>query len=364
MLIRDIIKAVEDFAPLSLQESYDNSGVQVGDIYCEATGVLIAIDITEALIDEAINKKCNLVIAHHPLIFKGIKRLTGNSYIERCVWKAIKNDIVLYAAHTNLDNARDGVSYRMAQKLGLKNIRILAPQEGKLLKLVTFVPLSKAEQVRLALFGAGAGHIDKYSECSFNVLGEGTFKAGENTNPYVGEIGQQHMEVEVRIEVILTQSLVSPVIKALKDTHPYEVPAYDIIALQNVDESNGCGVIGELPHPTSALHFLQTVKQVFHVPCIKYSPLHQEQIKSIALCGGSGAFLYPQAMGAGADLFITGEIKYHDFFVHENRMIFAEIGHYESEQFTKELIYDIIREKFSNFAVHLAEVKTNPINYI
>lgn len=364
MQIRDIIKAIEEFSPLALQESYDNSGVQVGDINREATGVLIAIDITEELIDEAVNKNCNLIVAHHPLIFKGLKRLTGSNYIERCVWKAIKNDIVLYAAHTNLDNVSEGVSYRMAQKLGLKNIRVLAPQEGVLLKLVTFVPLPKAELVRAALFGAGAGHIGKYSECSYNVLGEGTFKAGEDADPYVGGIGQQHTEVEVRVEVILPRHLLSRVVKALKDAHPYEVPAYDIISLQNVDESNGSGVIGELPHEISALHFLKTVKEVFNVPCVKYSPLHKEQIKHIALCGGSGSFLYPQAMAAGADVFITGEIKYHDFFVHENRMVFAEIGHYESEQYTKELIYDIIREKFSNFAVHLAEVKTNPINYI
>lgn len=364
MQIRDIIKAIEEFAPLALQESYDNSGVQVGDVNREATGVLIAIDITEELIEEAVNKNCNLIVAHHPLIFKGLKRLTGSSYIERCVWKAVKNDIVLYAAHTNLDNVSEGVSYRMAQKLDLRNIRILAPQEDTLLKLVTFVPLPKAELVRTALFGAGAGHIGKYSECSYNVLGEGTFKAGEDADPYVGSIGQQHTEVEVRVEVILPQHLLARVVKALKDAHPYEVPAYDIISLQNVDESNGSGVIGELPHEIDAHHFLKTVKEVFNVPCVKYSPLHKEQIKHIALCGGSGSFLYPQAMAAGADVFITGEIKYHDFFVHENRIILAEIGHYESEQYTKELIYDIIREKFSNFAVHLADVKTNPINYI
>ncbi|MGL4332093.1 MAG: YqfO family protein, partial [Bacteroidales bacterium] len=215
MLIRDIIKVIEDFAPLPLQESYDNSGVQVGDVNSEASAVLIAIDITEELIDEAITKNCNLIVAHHPLIFKGLKCLTGSNYVERCVLKAIKNDIVLYAAHTNLDNVSEGVSYRMAQKLGLKNIRILVPQEGMLLKLVTFVPLAKAELVRTALFGAGAGHIGNYSECSYNVLGEGTFKAGEEADPYVGAIGQQHTEVEVRVEVILPRYLLSRVVKAL-----------------------------------------------------------------------------------------------------------------------------------------------------
>lgn len=364
MLIRDVIRVVEDFAPLALQESYDNSGLQVGDINQQLSGVLVAIDITEELIEEAINKDCNLIIAHHPLIFKGLKRLSGANYIERCVWKAVKNDIVLYAAHTNLDNVSEGVSHKMARKLGLRNIRILAPQEGTLLKLVTFVPLPKAEMVRTALFAAGAGHIGNYSECSYNVLGEGTFKAGEDTNPYVGDIGTQHTEVEVRVEVILPRHILPRVLKALKDAHPYEVPAYDIIALQNADDTSGSGVIGELPHEMSAQHLLESVKSVFGVACLKHSPLHKENIRTIALCGGSGSFLYPQAMGAGADLFITGEIKYHDFFVHENRMILAEIGHYESEQFTKELIYDIIREKFSNFAIHLAEVKTNPINYI
>ncbi|MGL5786576.1 MAG: Nif3-like dinuclear metal center hexameric protein [Bacteroidales bacterium] len=364
MQIRDIIACVEAFAPLALQESYDNSGVQVGDTAQEATGVLIAIDITEELIDEAIDKVCNLIVAHHPLIFKGLKKITGSNYIERCVLKAIKNNIVLYAAHTNLDNVANGVSYRMAEKLGLRNIKVLAPQEGLLMKLATYVPLPKAELVRTALFAAGAGHIGDYSECSFNALGEGTFKAGASASPYVGEIGSQHTEVEVKVEVVLPRYLLSRVLKALTDSHPYEVPAYDIISLQNANEATGSGLIGELPHEMNAVHVLRLIKELFNVPCLKYSPLHKDNIKRIALCGGSGSFLYPQAMAASADLFVTGEIKYHDFFVHENRMILAEIGHYESEQFTKELIYDIIREKFSNFATHLAETKTNPINYI
>ncbi len=364
MQIRDILNEIEAYAPLALQENYDNCGVQVGNDRKEVSGVLIAIDITEELIDEAIAKNCNLIIAHHPLIFKGVKKLTGKDYIERCIIKAIKHDIVLYAAHTNLDNVKTGVSYRMAQKLGLKNIRVLAPQAGMLMKLATFVPLKKAEMVRIALFAAGAGKIGNYSSCSFNALGEGTFKANENANPYVGDINEMHTEVETKVEVIFPRYQQNNILRALMEAHPYEVPAYDLIELANVTEESGSGVIGEFEHALSPVNALKRIKETFGVPCLKHSPVCKESVKSVALCGGSGSFLYPQAMANGADLFVTGEIKYHDFFVHENRIILAEIGHYESEQFTKDLIYDIIREKFSNFAIHLSEVKTNPINYI
>ncbi len=364
MKVKDIISEIENFAPLALQESFDNSGLQVGEVNASVTGILLCLDVTEEVIDEAVELECNLVISHHPLLFKGLKSLTGASYVERSVMKACKHGITIYAAHTNLDNVTGGVSYRMAEKLGLHNIRILSPQKNSLLKLVAFVPDKSAEKVRNALFAAGAGSIGNYDSCSYNVAGEGTFRAGEYTHPFCGEIGELHAEKETRIEIILPVHKKNAVVRALLLTHPYEEPAYDLYPLLNDWAQAGSGVVGELPGEEDELNFLQRTKNVFHADCIKHSSLSGRKIKEVAICGGSGAFLIPDAIRYGADIFITGEARYNDFYDVEKKILLAVIGHYESEICTKEIFFEIITKKIPNFAVHFSNVNSNPVNYL
>ncbi|MDH6533425.1 Nif3-like dinuclear metal center hexameric protein [Parabacteroides sp. 52] len=362
--VKDILNEIERFAPLPLQEDFDNAGIQVGDVNQLATGVLLCLDVTEAVIEEAIEKECNLIISHHPLAFKPFKSLKGSTYIERCLIKACKYDLVVYAAHTNLDNAIGGVNYRLAERIGLQNIRILSPQKGVLLKLVTFVPTSHAEFVRTALFKAGAGNIGNYDSCSFNLEGDGSYRAKEAAHPFRGEIGELHLEQEVRIETILPAYKRMAVTRALRSVHPYEEPAFDFYPLSNTWEQAGSGVVGELPREEDELIFLQRIKDLFDVQCIKHSSLTGKPIREVALCGGSGAFLIKEAIAYGADVFITGEAKYNDFFDVEDRILLAVIGHYESEVCTKEIFYNIISKKFPTFAVHFSNVNSNPVKYL
>lgn len=364
MKIKDILNALERFAPLPLQDGFDNSGLQIGLTEVEATGALLCLDVTEEIIDEAIQKGCNLIIAHHPLLFKGCKSITGKDYVERCVMKAIKNDIAIYAAHTNLDNATGGVNFKIAEKLGLINPQILSPKSDLLYKLVTFVPQAQAEEVRQTLFQAGCGHIGEYDSCSYNIQGEGTFRALDGAQPFCGEVGTLHTEPEVRIETIFPSFKKSAVVRALVQAHPYEEPAFDIYPLANSWSQVGAGVIASLPEPIDEKEFLLKVKNIFQVGSVKHSKLRGKSIQKVALCGGSGAFLLQQAIGAGADIFISAEIKYHDYFGNDDLILMADIGHYESEQYTKELFYSIIKDKFPTFALHFTEVNTNPIKYL
>ncbi len=360
----DIIQAIEAVAPLSLQESYDNAGLLTGNRAMEITAAVVCIDVTEDVIDEALDKNANLVISHHPLIFKGLKSLTGKDYVERTIIKAIKNDIAIYAAHTNLDNAVGGVNFKMAEMLGLKDVAILSPMSNQLLKLVTYVPLDDADRVRESLMEAGAGNIGRYDYCSYNCNGYGTFRAGEGTDPYCGEIGEMHREAETRIEVIVPRHCKSRVLKALVESHPYEEPAFDIIPIENEWMQAGSGVVGDFYGPMEELEFLERLKSVFKTGCVRHTTLTGRKIRRVALCGGSGSFLIPQATAVGADAFVTGEIKYHEFFGHEDDILLADIGHYESEQYTKDIFCDIITKKIPNFACYYTKVETNPINYL
>lgn len=362
--ISAIVKAIEDFAPTSFQESWDNSGLLVGNANHEIKSALITLDVTEAVIDDAILHGDELIIAHHPIIFGGLKSLTGKTEAERVVIKAIQNNIAIYAAHTNIDVAQAGVSWRMAQKLGLQNIQTLIPQRGLLKKLVTFIPLNDVDTVRAAIFDAGAGHIGNYDSCSYSVKGEGSFKAGENTHPHKGEKGTMHFEKEVRFETIFPINLQNNIIQALIKAHPYEEVAFDIYPLENIHNNIGLGAVGNLPIAENSIQFLNRVKTIFNCKTIRHTNIHTETISRIALIGGSGSSFLNQAIAADADVFITGDFKYHQFFDAENRIIIADIGHYESEQFTKELFYEIVTNKFSKFALRLSEVKTNPINYL
>ena len=364
MKIKDILKELETLAPLPLQESFDNAGVQVGDVEQEAVGALLCLDVTEAVVDEAIEKGCNLIISHHPLAFKPFKSLTGRTYVERCLIKACKYDLVIYAAHTNLDNAFGGVNYRLAEHIGLQRVRTLSPQKNALLKLAVFVPEAHAEVVRNALFDAGAGHIGHYDKCSFNVTGEGTFRAGENTRPFCGETGKLHYEKEVRIETILPAFRKSVVTCALLSAHPYEEPAFDFYPLDNAWNASGSGIIGELPESEKATDFLLRIKNTFRAVCVKHSALTEKPVCKVAVCGGSGAFLIPEAMAAGADVFVTGEAKYNDFLDVENKLLLAVIGHYETEICTKDIFFDFMSKKIPTFAVQISNRSSNPVKYL
>ena len=361
--IAELISELEHFAPQFYQESWDNSGLIVGDKTETITSVLLSVDVTESVVEEAIQKKANLIIAHHPIVFKGLKSLTGKNYVERTVIKAIKNDIAIYAMHTNLDVMGKGISYKMAEKLALKKIQTLDISNHPLKKLVVFVPKSHHDKVRTAILEAGAGHIGKYDSCSFNTEGTGTYRALEGSQPYVGELNKIHREEEIRIETIFPEHLKGNVINAIKATHPYEEIAYDIYTLNQSDKSIGLGKYGELPEPMEELDFLHLLKTKFKLQNLRHSPLLGKKIKHVAVCGGSCSFLIQKAKQK-ADIFVTADVKYHEFFDAENKVIIADIGHFESEQFSKEIFYDIISKKFSNFAVHFSEINTNPINYL
>ncbi|MDP6908691.1 MAG: Nif3-like dinuclear metal center hexameric protein [Flavobacteriales bacterium] len=364
MKAAEIIDYLEELAPLALQESYDNAGLLVGNRKAEIKGILISLDCTEDVIDDAISQNCNMIVSHHPVVFSGLKKFTGKSYIERTVIKAIKNDILLYAIHTNLDNILDGVNQKIADKLGLQNIRILNWKKQLLKKVVTFCPSEHAEKIREAMFSAGAGKIGNYDNCSFNTEGTGTFRGNENTAPFVGNQGEEHHENEVRLETVVPEFKVTDVLRAMKTTHPYEEVAFDIYPMDNVWKEVGSGMIGNLEKEVDALEFLKSLKETMQTDCVRYTLPHKKNVKRIAICGGSGSFLLKSAMTAKADVFITSDFKYHQFFDAENRIIIADIGHYESEQFTMELLADKLGKKFPTFAPRLTRVKTNPINYL
>ncbi len=363
MKIKELIQHLESHVPLSTQESYDNSGLICGDSDVAIQGALIALDCTEAIVDEAIQKSCNVIIAHHPIVFKGLKSLTGKNYVERTIIKAIKNDIAIYAIHTNLDNYRYGVNYKIGSLLGLKNLQILAPKSENQVKLAVYVPSEHADKVREAMNTSGAGSIGNYDSCSFNASGTGTFRALDGAQPFIGEAGQVHEENEVRVEMICRNEYVQKVISAVKNVHPYEEVALDIIPLQNEDPYQGAGMYGELEEPMQTEAFLTMVKETFRCPVIRHTALCKPSIQKAAFCGGSGSFLLNKAKSIDADIFITGDYKYHDFFDAEDQIIIADIGHYESEQFTVELIADLLKEKNITFAVRFAETNTNPVKY-
>jgi dinuclear metal center YbgI/SA1388 family protein len=362
MKISDIIQHLETIAPFHFQESYDNAGLIVGDASAECTGIIISLDAIEAVIDEAIDHKCNLVVAHHPIIFRGLKKLNGKNYVERTLIKAIKNDIAIYAIHTNIDNIKKGVNGKIAEKIGLKNLQILQPKENILKKLITFAPTDKAEEVRKALFSAGGGELGRYSECSFNTEGTGTFKPLQGADPFVGEIDKRHEEKEIKIEVIFPAYREQKMIRAMMEAHPYEEVAYDIISLGNHPSDVGSGLIGELEKETGEAEFLSHIKSTFRLKVIKHTSLSGNKVKKVAVCGGAGSFLIPVALSNRADVYITSDIKYHEFFDAES-MLLADIGHYESEQFTIDLLDAVLKEKFPNFAVRKTEVNTNPVQY-
>jgi dinuclear metal center YbgI/SA1388 family protein len=363
MNIQEIIDVLEAYAPPSLQEEFDNSGLLVGDAGRACTGVLCTLDATEAVIGEAVEKGCNLVVTYHPIVFRGLKRITGKSYVERAVISAIRKEVAIYAIHTNLDSVAGGVNGKIASLLSLSDLQPLEEKAGLLRKLFVFVPRTHAKGVRQALFSAGAGHIGRYSDCSFNGEGTGTYRAGEGTHPFAGRIGERHEEPEVKVEVIFPLYRQDAVIKAMKAAHPYEEIAFDLVSLENTHPQIGSGWIGTLPSPLEEGVFLSQLKNIFNLTVIRHSPLLSRPVSRVALCGGAGSFLTAKALGAGADWLVTADIKYHEFFAAEDRIVLADIGHFESEQFTVNLLHDILRGKFSTFAVLYSKTRTNPVHY-
>lgn len=362
MQVKDIISELECFAPLAYQESYDNSGLLIGETNMELTGALCTLDVTEEIIDEALKYNCNLIISHHPVIFSPLKKLTGKTPTEKIVLLAIKHNVAIFCGHTNFDNVYLGVNNKIAQKLNLIDLKILQPLSDNLVKLVTFVPCDHAERVRNSMFLAGAGHIGSYDSCSYNTEGYGTFRGSEDTNPYVGKKGEMHTEKETRIETIVPKPILGGVLNSMIKFHPYEEVAYDIYPITNTQANSGAGMIGILEKEISGAQLLEKCKNVFHCKNISYTGNENKSIKNIAVCGGSGSFLIDKA-ARNADAFITGDIKYHQFLDAKKDLFLLDIGHFESEQFTPEIFYDIIKEKFPTFAVRLSETRTNPVKH-
>ena len=362
--VKDVIRHLEFIAPPAYQESYDNCGLLTGEADAPIKGILVTLDCTEAVVEEAIERGCNLIVAHHPIIFKGLKRLTGANYVERTIIKAIRNRIGIYAIHTNLDNVHNGVNRKLCEKIGLTNLRVLIPKTLILSKLVTFVPHEHSGTVLTALYDAGAGQIGNYTNCSFSIDGEGTFKPTEHANPTIGEKHVQEIVSERRIEVLFPSYLQVRILNALRKAHPYEEVAFYITRLDNPNQEVGSGMVGELPAPLEPSEFLKRLKLSMDLKLIRHTRLLEHPIKTVAVCGGAGSFLLPYARQAGAQAYISADFKYHEFFDAEEDLVIADIGHYESEVCTKELLREVLIKKFPNFAINFSETVTNPISYL
>lgn len=364
MIIQDVINHLEELAPLAYAEDFDNVGLLVGDKNKALTGVLVTLDTLESVVDEAISNKCNLIVSFHPIIFKGLKKLNGGNYVERTVLKAIKHEIAIYAIHTALDNSLQGVNDIICNTLGIENKKILLPQQNTIKKLITYVPQKDADAVRLALFKAGGGNIGNYENCSFNTDGTGTFKGNEASDPTVGKRGEYRQEHETKISITFQKHLERNILKALVESHPYEEVAFEVTTLDNYNQDIGMGMVGELPNEVPTTKFLEFVKQKMQVSYIRHSKLTKDKVKRIAVLGGSGSFAIVAAKSAQADVYITADLKYHDFFAAEDQIILADIGHYESEQFTKTFLANYLSKKITNFAVVLSKINTNPVKYL
>ena len=363
VLIQDVCNHLESIAPSSYQESYDNSTLITGNYTTEVIGILLSLDCTEEVVDEAIEAGCNLIVAHHPIAFKGLKSFTGKNYVEKTIIKAIKNDIAIYSCHTNLDHVYNGVNKKICDKLELINTKVLVPKSDTLKKLTVFVPNNNVQDLLNALHNAGAGNIGNYEQCSFKTNGIGSFKPTANATPYIGALNKlEHVE-ETKIELIVPTPSLNKVIEAMYLNHPYEEVAYYLTSLENVNEEIGSGMIGSLKNKMNPSEFIAHLKQRMNLKVIKHTRFISNEIKNIAVCGGSGSFLLKNAIIKKADVYITSDFKYHEFFDAEDKIIIMDIGHYESEVFTKDLFYEIISKKFTNIAVRLSEVNTNPIVY-
>lgn len=363
MKLKKIIEEINNWAPYQYQDSYDNSRLIVGDLNQEVSKIICALDCTEAVVQDAIKQGANLIIAHHPILFSSLKSITGSTYVERSLLLAIKKDVAILAVHTNLDAILNGVNARIGEKIGMASMEILSPKRDNLIKLSTFVPVEHVHNVRQALFDAGAGNIGGYDQCSFNMQGEGTFRGTEGSNPYIGVVGEQHVEKEFKIQVIVTKPLAQNVLSRLREVHPYEEVAYDLVQLENEHQEVGSGIIGFLKEPIPFENLLKMLSQEFNTSVLRYAGMPDKKVQRIAFCGGSGSHLLNIAAKKGADVFISSDFKYHQFFDYVDTLPIIDIGHFEFEQFTPHLIQDYLAKKFPTFAVLLTGVNTNPVKY-
>ncbi len=364
MIVKEVTDLLEELAPLSYAEDFDNVGLLVGDMNTQVSGILVALDTLENVIDEAIAHGCNIIVSFHPIIFKGLQKITGKTYVERVVMKAIRNDIAIYSMHTALDNAKKGVNAKICEVLEIENPAVLIRQQKSIRKLTTYAPKSDADALKMALFKAGAGNIGNYTHCSFINEGTGSFQANADANPTKGQIGKIHFEEETQIHVTYQKGAEGKIMNALFKNHPYDEVAYEIYSLENTYQHIGMGMIGSLKNAMEETAFLQHVKKKMHASCVRHSKLLGKPVKKIAVLGGSGAFAISAAKAAGADVFVTADVKYHQFYEAEDDLVIADIGHYETEQFTKNLLVDYLTKKIPNFAIRLSESKTNPIKYL
>ena len=351
-------------APLAYAEDFDNVGLLTGNSEDVATGILVCHDALESVIDEAISKNCNLVVCFHPILFSGLKKITGKNYVERAIIKAIKNDIAIYAVHTALDNHQQGVNKIFCDVLGLINSKILVPKENFIRKLITYTIPENLEKLRNALFNAGAGNIGNYENCSFSSQGLGTYQGNADSNPAIGQPGEFVEDKEIKVEVTFEKHLESKILKALFSNHVYEEVAYEIYELRNKHQNIGLGMIGELEAPMHEADFLALVKDKMKAGGIRHSAFTGRAVKKVAVLGGSGSFAISKAIGAGADVFLTADLKYHQFYEAEGKIVLADIGHFESERYTKNYIVDYLTKKIPNFAIILSEENTNPVKYL
>ncbi len=359
--IGDLSSALESVAPSLYAESYDNVGLLVGRSEWKCEKVLVALDITEAVVQEAIEKGVQAIVAHHPVIFGGIQRLTGEDTAQRAIELAIKHSIALLACHTNLDAIEGGVSYRMAQAISLVNVRTLQPRSGLLWNLIVYVPAESAETLLEALWEAGAGKMGAYDECAFRSHGLGSFRPKEGAHPHNGVIGERAFADEIRLELLVPEGARKKVHQCMMEHHPYEEIAHSWLKHDGVHHSVGFGAIGQWD-ACDWPEAVRRIKTAFGVASFRHTMPIASDYRTVAVCGGAGADLLAQAKSQQAELFITSDITYHRYFGADDRLVFIDIGHWESEQHAMELLIDIVREKFPNFAVLKSETNTNPMH--
>ncbi|MCR4965820.1 MAG: Nif3-like dinuclear metal center hexameric protein [Bacteroidales bacterium] len=358
MLIKEVTACLERRFPLWLQEDFDNCGVQCGDVLQEVTGVMVCFEMSIQIIEEAIAKGANLVISHHPLMLRrGLCKIQPSDRVGAMICKALEHKMVLYSMHTNIDSAAGGGNDAFAEKLGLQELSVMEPHAGHLRKVVVFVPTDHADRLRQALADVGCGKIGNYDSCAYLMSGTGTFRPLEGSNPFIGKEMQLERVVEERVEMIFPANIMYKVIDTIYKNHPYEEPAFDILRLENASRTEGLGRVGFLPNPMSTLEFLQYVKEKMEIQHLRYAGASERMIQKVAVCGGGGASFIESAMASGADAYVTGDVKYHDFFRSNDSMLIVDIGHYESEYFIKEIIYKELKENFSTFAVSIAELE-------
>jgi dinuclear metal center YbgI/SA1388 family protein len=363
MILQHILNELESLAPPEYQEEWDNSGLLLGSPAREITGIIVSLDTTMEVLHEAISNHCNLIVSHHPFIFQGIRKITPDLPAYHLLRRLIQEDIAVYALHTSLDNSWMGINQYLGQKLGLMNTSILAPKRDSLKKLVVFCPVDHAEKVRNALFEAGAGHIGNYDCCSYNSSGQGSFRASEKANPFVGKRKVIHFEPEIRIEVIFPSAREKPLIDSMRAAHPYEEVAFDLYPLTNSFDRAGSGIVGFLEKPMSEQRFIRIVKSLVGLNSIRHSAFLGRKIRKVAISSGAGGFLIPDVIRSEADIFLTSDLKYHQFQEPGGKLLLMDIGHYESESFMKEMIRAFLIEKFPNFAVLVSATETNPVKY-